>query len=45
MAISNSVPSWKTELKEVAPKVYAYVQGGGPGIDNTCLSNAGLIVG
>jgi hypothetical protein len=28
------IPSWKTELKEVAPNVFAYIQGGGPGIDN-----------
>jgi hypothetical protein len=28
------VASWKTELKEVAPNVFAYIQGGGPGIDN-----------
>ena len=39
------IPSWKTELKEVAPKVYAYIQGGGPGIDNHSVSNAGLING
>jgi len=39
------VPSWKTELKEVAPNVFAYVQGGGPGIDNHSVSNAGLING
>src|SRR5205823_5963453 len=24
------VPSWKTELRELAPNVYAYIQGGGP---------------
>ena len=39
------IPSWKTELKEVAPNVFAYVQGGGPGIDNHSVSNAGLING
>ena len=39
------VPSWKTELKEVAPNVFAYIQGGGPGIDNHSVSNAGLING
>jgi hypothetical protein len=27
------IPSWKTELKEVAPNVFAYIQGGGPGIE------------
>ncbi|MBI4523679.1 MAG: MBL fold metallo-hydrolase [Deltaproteobacteria bacterium] len=39
------VPSWETELKEVAPNVFAYIQGGGPGIDNASVSNAGLIIG
>jgi len=39
------IPSWKTELKEVAPNVFAYIQGGGPGIDNHSVSNAGLING
>ena len=39
------VPSWTTELKELAPDVYAYIQGGGPGKDNVSISNAGLIVG
>lgn len=39
------VPSWTTELRELAPNVYAYVQGGGPGRDNVSVSNAGLIVG
>ncbi len=37
----RTVPKkWPTGLIEVAPGVYAYVQGGGPG-----LSNAGVIVG
>jgi cyclase len=39
------VPSWTTELRPLAPDVYAYVQGGGPGKDNVSVSNAGLIVG
>lgn len=39
------VPSWSTELRELAPNVFAYVQGGGPGRDNVSVSNAGLIVG
>ena len=39
------VPSWSTELRELAPGVYAYIQGGGPGKDNVSVSNAGLIVG
>lgn len=38
-------PTWDTELKEVAPGVYAYIQAGGPGRDNVSISNGGLIVG
>src|SRR5215467_13640926 len=40
-----AVPSWNTELRELAPNVYAYIQAGGPGRDNVSISNAGLIVG
>ncbi len=39
------IPSWKTELKQLAPNVFAYIQGGGPGVDNLSVSNAGVIVG
>ena len=39
------VPSWNTELRELAPNVYAYIQAGGPGRDNVSVSNAGMIVG
>ena len=39
------VPSWKTEWRQLTPKVHAYVQGGGPGVSNNGVSNAGLIVG
>jgi cyclase len=39
------VPSWNTELREIAPSVYAYIQAGGPGRDNVSVSDAGLIVG
>ena len=38
-------PTWETELKEVAPGVYAYIQAGGPGRDNASVANAGIIVG
>ncbi len=38
-------PIWETELKEVAPHVYAYIQAGGPGRDNASVANAGIIVG
>jgi cyclase len=39
------VPTWETELRELAPNVYAYVQAGGPGRDNVSVSDAGIIVG
>jgi glyoxylase-like metal-dependent hydrolase (beta-lactamase superfamily II) len=39
------VPSWKTELKQLAPNVYAYIEGGGPGIPNRSISNAGIVIG
>lgn len=39
------VPSWNTELREIAPSVYAYIQAGGPGRDNVSVSDAGIIVG
>jgi cyclase len=39
------IPSWRTDLRQLAPNVYAYTQAGGPGIDNASLSNAALIVG
>jgi glyoxylase-like metal-dependent hydrolase (beta-lactamase superfamily II) len=38
-------PSWKTELRELAPNVFAYVQGGGPGQANQGVSNGGFVVG
>jgi glyoxylase-like metal-dependent hydrolase (beta-lactamase superfamily II) len=38
-------PTWKTELKQLAPNVFAYIQGGGPGQANQGVSNGGLIVG
>jgi len=52
-----SIPSWKTELRQLAPGVYAYVQAGGPEMyrtfipeslnqfDNGSVSNAGVVVG
>jgi cyclase len=39
------IPSWNTELRQLAPNVYAYTQATGPGVDNASLSNAGVIVG
>ncbi len=38
------VPTWKTELKQLAPNVYAYQQQGGTGLLNAGVSNAGLFV-
>lgn len=43
-ADSPPVRTWKTEFRQVAPNVYAFIRGGG-GIDNASLSNAGVIVG
>ena len=42
---AGPVPSWGTELRKLAPNVYAYQQAGGPGSLNQGVSNAGLIVG
>jgi cyclase len=39
------IPSWKLEFRQLAPSVYAYIQSGGPGVDNAGLSSAGVIVG
>jgi cyclase len=39
------VPSWKNELRQLAPGVFAYIQAGGPGVLAQGVSNAGLIVG
>jgi cyclase len=39
------IPSWPTELRRLAPNVYAYTQASGPGVDNASLSNAGVIEG
>jgi cyclase len=38
-------PTWERELRELAPGVYGYVQGGGPGRNNVSISDAGVIVG
>ena len=38
-------PTWEKELRELAPNVYGYFQGGGPGRDNVSVSDAGVIVG
>jgi glyoxylase-like metal-dependent hydrolase (beta-lactamase superfamily II) len=41
----STIPSWRRELRRLAPNVYAYTQASGPGVNNASLSNAGLIVG
>ena len=38
-------PTWNRELRQLAPNVYAYTQGGGPNMSGPGVSNAGLIVG
>jgi len=38
-------PTWEKELRELAPNVYGYFQGGGPGRNNVSISDAGIIVG
>ncbi len=38
-------PTWNRELRQLAPNVYAYMQGGGPGISAAGVSNAGMIAG
>jgi cyclase len=38
-------PVWNRELRQLAPNVYAYMQGGGPGISAAGVSNAGIIAG
>ena len=39
------VPTWKTEMRQLAPNVYVYQQQGGTGLLNAGISNAGLFVG
>ena len=43
--VLSPIPSWPTELRLLAPNVYAYTQASGPGVDNASLSNAGVIAG
>ena len=38
-------PSWNRELRQLAPNVYAYAQGGGPNVSAAGVSNAGMIAG
>ena len=38
-------PTWGRELRQLAPNVYAYTQGGGPNASNAGVSNTGMIAG
>jgi cyclase len=38
-------PAWNRELRQLAPNVYSYTQGGGPGISSAGVSNLGMIAG
>jgi cyclase len=38
-------PTWSRELRELAPNVYSYTQGGGPNLNNAGVSNMGMIAG
>jgi cyclase len=38
-------PVWNRELRQLAPNVYAYIQGGGPGVSAAGVSNPGMIAG
>jgi len=40
----DNIPTWKRELRQLTPNVYAYILGGGPGQLAQGVSNAGLIV-
>lgn len=44
-AAPAQIPSWRTEFREVAPGVWAYVQAGGPDVPYSGISNAGVVVG
>lgn len=39
--MSNEIPTWKTEMKQLAPGVYVYIQA----VGGWFISNSGLIVG
>lgn len=38
-------PNWNTELRQLAPNVYAYTQAGGPGVPSSAVSNGACIIG
>lgn len=39
------MPTWKTEMRQLAPNIYVYQQQGGTGLINAGISNAGLFIG
>jgi len=43
-AQTAAIPHWPTELRQLAPGVFAYIQAGGPGVPSVSVSNAGLVV-
>jgi len=40
-----AIPTWRTELKQLAPNVWTYIQAGGPGIPTGGISNALVVAG
>src|SRR5450432_334307 len=40
----DNIPTWKRELRQLAPNVYAHILGGGPGQLAQGVSNAGMVV-
>ena len=39
------IPAWSTEMREIAPDVFAYIQAGGPALAYSGISNAGVLRG
>ena len=40
-----AIPTWNTEMRQLAPNIYAYQQAGGPGKLNQGVSNGGIVIG
>jgi cyclase len=40
-----AIPTWRTELKQLAPNVWTYIQAGGPNIPTGGISNALAVAG
>ena len=43
--VNPPYPMWNTELRQLAPNVYAYTQAGGPGVPSAAISNGACIIG